>query len=88
MYKRDQFAEVRPFHPLKDVTALPVFFVDLVSEAHGVDNSKFEAHVTLLEFIGVGLECDSGLVVLGGLTLKLGVEQRVHKGGLPQTRLA
>lgn len=69
-------------------TSLPVFFIDPVSEAHGVDNSEFEAHVALLEFIGVGLERDSRLVVLGGLALKLGVEQRVHQGGLPQTRLA
>lgn len=57
---------------------LPVFFIYLVSEAHGVDNSELEAHIALLEFIGVGLERDSWLVVLGGLTLKLGVEQRVH----------
>lgn len=68
-------------------TALPVLFVYLVSEAHGVDDGELETHVTLLEFIGVGLERDSRLVVLSGLTLKLGVEQRVHQGGLPQTRL-
>ena len=68
--------------------ALPVFFVDLVAEAHGVDDSEFETHVTLLELVGVGLERDARLVVLGGLALKLGVEQRVHEGGLPQTRLA
>lgn len=83
LYKRNQFVEITPFQ-----TALPVFFVDLVSKAHGVNDSEFEAHVTLLQFIGVGLERDSRLVVLGGLTLKLGVEQRVHQGGLPQTRLA
>lgn len=69
------------------VADLPVFFIDLVSKAHGVDNSEFEAHVALLKFIGVGLECDSRLVVLGGLTFKLGVEQRVHQSGLTQTRL-
>lgn len=66
---------------------LPFFLVDLVSEAHGVNNSQFEAHVTLLQFIGVGLERDSWLVVLGGLTLELGIEQCVHQGGFPQTRL-
>lgn len=69
-------------------TDLPVFFIDLVSEPHGVDNSEFEAHITLLEFIGVGLERYSGLVVLGGLAFKLGIEQCVHEGGFPQTRLA
>lgn len=83
LYERNQFVEITPVQ-----TALPVFFVDLVSKAHGVNDSEFEAHVTLLQFIGVGLERDSRLVVLGGLTLKLGVEQRVHQGGLPQTRLA
>lgn len=71
-----------------DPTALPVLFVDLVSKAHCVDDSEFEAHVTLLEFVGVGLECNSWLVVLRGLALELGVEQGVHQSGLPQTRLA
>lgn len=75
------------FPPLPDVLLLPVFFIDLVSKAHGVHNSEFEAHVALLEFISVGFERDSRLVVLGGLPLKLGVEQRVHQSGLTQTRL-
>ncbi|KAG7224774.1 hypothetical protein INR49_013486, partial [Caranx melampygus] len=76
----------RPYLLLRCV-ALPVFFIDLVSKAHSVDNSEFEAHVTLLEFISVGFECDTRLVVLGGLPLKLGVEQCVHQSGLTQTRL-
>lgn len=79
---RNQFAQIKPI-----LTALPVFLVYLVPKAHGVDDGKFEAHVTLLELIGVGLECNSWLVVLGGLALKLGVEQRVHQGGLPQACL-
>lgn len=69
-------------------SSLPVFFVDLVPKAYGVNNGEFKAHITLLQFVGVGLECDPWLVVLGGFTLKLGVEQRVHEGRLPQTRLA
>lgn len=76
--KRNQFAVITPFQ-----SALPVFFVDLVSKAHCVNDSEFEAHVTLLQLIGVGLQRDPRLVVLGGLTLKLGVEQCVHQGGLP-----
>lgn len=77
---------------LKEVTCvqivLPVFFINLISEAYSVDDSEFEVHVTLLKLIGVGFERDSRLVVLGRLSLKLGVEQRVHEGGLPQTGLA
>ncbi len=91
-YTKKPVSRYQTFPSLKDVTAvqtsLPVFFVDLVSEAHGVDDGELETHVALLEFIGVGLERDSRLVVLSGLALKLGVEQRVHQGGLPQTRLA
>lgn len=68
-------------------TVLPVFFVDLVPKAHCVNHSEFQAHITLLQFVGVGLEGDSWLIVLGGLPLKLGVEQCVHQGGLSQTRL-
>ena len=79
----NQFAEIRPLN----VQLLPFFFIDLVSKAYSVDHSEFEAHVALLEFVGVGLERDSRLVVLSGLALKLGVEQRVHQGGLPQTCL-
>lgn len=81
--------DVPPLSKMKQlkVADLPVFFIDLVSKAHGVDDSEFEAHVALLKFIGVGLERDSRLVVLGGLTFKLGVEQRVHQSGLTQTRL-
>ena len=67
---------------------LPVFFINLVSEAHSVDDSEFEAHITLLEFIRVGFQRYSRLVVLGGLTLELGVEQCVHQSGLAQTRLS
>lgn len=66
---------------------LPVFLVNLVSKADGVDDSQLEAHVTLLQFVGVGLECDSRLAVLCGLTLELGVKQRVHQGGFSKTRL-
>lgn len=72
----------------KSLRSAPLFFVDLVSEAHGVDDGELEAHVALLQLVGVGLERDSRLVVLSGLTLKLGVEERVHQGGLPQPRLA
>lgn len=66
---------------------LPVFFIDLVSKAHRVYNSELEAHIALFELIGVGLQRDSRLVVLGGLAFKFGVEQCVHQGGLPQSRL-
>lgn len=59
-------------------TYLPVLFVDLVSKAHRVYDGELEAHVTLLQLVGVGLERDPRLVVLGGLPLKFGVEQRVH----------
>lgn len=70
-----------------DNDSLPVFFVDLVSEAHRVHDGELEAHFALLELVGVGLERDPWLIVLGGLTLEFGVEQRVHQGGLPQSRL-
>lgn len=53
---------------------LPVFLVDLITKADGVDDSQLEAHVTLLQFVGVGLECDSRLAVLRRLTLKLGIK--------------
>lgn len=66
---------------------LPLFLVDLVSKTDGVNNSQLEAHITLLQFVGVGLECDTRLAVLCGLTLELGVEQCVHQGGFAQTRL-
>ena len=65
----------------------PVLLVDLVPEAHGVDHGELEPHVALLELVGVGLELHSGLVVLSGLALELGVEQGVHEGGLPQPGL-
>lgn len=66
----------------------PVLLVDLVSKAHGVDHGQLEAHVALLQLVGVGLELNPRLVVLRGLPLKLGVEQGVHKGGLAQACLS
>lgn len=65
----------------------PVFLVDLVTEAHGVDDCELETHVALLELVGVGLELNAGLVVLSGLPFELGVEQGVHEGGLPKPGL-
>lgn len=64
----------------------PVLFVNLVSEAHSVDHGQLEAHIALLELVGVGLELHARLVVLGGFALELGVEQGVHKSGLAQAR--
>lgn len=92
MCEKTRFSEIQTSLSQKEVTfvriELPVFFVDLISEAYSVDDSEFEAHVTLLELIGIRFERDSWLVVLGGLALELGVEQCVHESGLPQTRLA
>jgi len=65
----------------------PVLLVDLVAEAHGVDDGELEAYVALLELVGVGLELNAGLVVLSGLPFELGVEQGVHEGGLPKAGL-
>lgn len=70
------------------VPFLPLFFIDLVTKAHSVDDGEFEANITLLEFVGVGLKRNSRLVVLSWLALKLGVEQRVHQGGFTQACLA
>lgn len=65
----------------------PVLFVDLISEAHRVNDGEFKAHIALLQLIRVGLELHARLVVLIRLTLKLGVEQGVHESGLSQTCL-
>lgn len=65
----------------------PVLFVDLISKAYSVDHSELEANVALLQLVSVGLELHSRLIVLCRFTLKFGVEQGVHEGGLSQTRL-
>ena len=65
----------------------PVFLVDLVPEAHAVDNPEFETDVTLLQLVRVGAEFHARQVVCGGGGVEPRVEQRVHQGGLAHTRL-
>lgn len=56
----------------------PVFFVDLIAEAHRVDHGQLELHVALLQVVRARPQVDAVLIVAGLLVLEHGVEERVH----------
>lgn len=56
----------------------PVLFVDLITEADGVDDGQLEVDVALLQVVRSRPQVHAVLIVAGLLVLKHGVEERVH----------
>ncbi len=60
----------------------------LITVADGVTNCQLELDVGLLQLVGVSLQSDRGFFVGLRVALEVGVEERVHEGGLAQAGLA
>ena len=56
----------------------PLLFIHLVPEAHRVDHSEAQAHVALLQVVGLSPQLHLRLKVGGLKVLKVCVEQSVH----------
>lgn len=63
---------------LKPSPSSPILFVDLITEADGVDDRQLEVDVALLQVVSSRPQVDAVLIVARLLVLKHGVEKCVH----------
>ena len=60
----------------------------LISISNRVTDSQLQLDVGLLQLVGVSLEPDRRLLVVAGVALEVGVEERVHQGRFAEAGLA
>lgn len=56
----------------------PILFVDLITEADGVDNGQFQVDVAFLQVVCSRPQVHTVLVMARLFVLEHGVEERVH----------